>query len=50
MHWVYPLVVDLKTIIRMNAIWDNPVTKSDLKLMEHLFRPDIPDASGETTS
>ena len=30
----YPLVVDLKTIIEMNAIWDNPITESNVKLME----------------
>ena len=29
----YPLVVVLKTIIKMNAIWNNLVTKSNLKLM-----------------
>ena len=45
----YPLVVDLKTIIKTNAIWDNPVTKSNLKLMECLFRPDIPTVKGKTT-
>ena len=37
----YPLVVDLKTIIKMNAIWYNPNTESDIKLMEHLYGPDI---------
>ena len=45
----YPLVVDLKTIIKMNAIWDNLVTNSDLKLMECLFGPDIPTIKGKTT-
>ena len=45
----YPSVVHLKTIIKMNAIWDNLVTKSDLKLMDHLFRPDIPTIEGKTT-
>ena len=30
----YPLVVDIKTIIKMNVIWDNPITVSDIKLME----------------
>ena len=33
----------------MNVIQDNPVTKSDLKLMECLFRPDIPTVKGKTT-
>ena len=37
----YPSVVDLRTIIKTNAIWDNLVTESDWKLMEHLFGPDI---------
>ena len=45
----YPSVVDLKTIIKMNAIQDNPVTKSDIKLMEHLYRPNIPTVKGKTT-
>ena len=44
----YPLVVNLKTIIKMNMIWDNPNTKSDIKLMEHLYRPDIPTIKGKT--
>ena len=30
-------------------IQDNPVTKSNLKLMECLFRPDIPTVKGKTT-
>ena len=38
----YPLVVNLKTIIKMYVIWDNPITKSDVNLMEFLFRPNIP--------
>ena len=45
----YPSVVELKTIIKTNAIWDNPVTKSNAKLMEHLFGPDIPTIKGKTT-
>ena len=45
----YPLVVNLKTIIKMNAIWDNPITESHLKLMECLFGPDIPTVKGKTT-
>ena len=44
----YFLVVDLKTI-KTNAIWDNPVIKSDVKLMEHLCGPDIPTIKGKTT-
>ena len=45
----YPLVVNLKTIIKMNAIWDNPITESNIKLMEHLYGPDIPTIKGKTT-
>ena len=44
-----PSVVGLKTIIKTNAIQDNLVTKSILKLMEHLFSPDIPTVKGKTT-
>ena len=43
----YPLVINLKTIIKMNMIQDNLLTESDVKLMEHLFRPDIPTVKGK---
>ena len=33
----------------MNVIQDNPVTKSDLKLIECLFGPDISNIKGKTT-
>ena len=45
----YPSVVNLKTIIKMNMIQDNPVIQSDLKLMEHLYRPNISTVKGKTT-
>ena len=45
----YSSVVDLKTIIKTDAIWDNPITKFDIKLMEHLYGPDIPTIKGKTT-
>ena len=45
----YPSLVDLKTIIKTNSIRDNPVTESDVKLMERLFGPDIPSVKGKTT-
>ena len=45
----YPSVVDLKTIIKTNLICNNPITESDIKLMEHLFGPDIPTVKGKTT-
>ena len=38
----YPSVVDLKTIIKRNVIWDNPITESNVKLMECLSGPNIP--------
>ena len=43
----YPSVVNLKTIIKMNAIQDNPIAESDIKLMEHLYGPDIPTIKGK---
>ena len=33
----------------MNAIWDNPIAESDVKLMECLFGPDLPTIKGKTT-
>ena len=45
----YPSVVNLKTTIKTNVIWDNPVTESDIKLMEHLYGPDIPTVKGKTS-
>ena len=44
----YPLIVNLKTIIKMNMIWDNPITESNIKLMEHLYGPSIPTIKGKT--
>ena len=45
----YPLVVNLKSIIKTNAIWDTSVTESNIKLMEHLHGPNIPTVKGKTT-
>ena len=45
----YPSVVNLKTIIKMNMIWDNPVTKSYIKLVDSLYGPNIPTIKGKTT-
>ena len=45
----YHSVIDLKIIIKTNTIQDNPVTESDLKLMEHLYRPNVPTIKGKTT-
>ena len=45
----YPLVVNLKTIIKTNVIWDNPITKADIKLMDRLYTPNIPTIKGKTT-
>ena len=44
----YPLVVDLMTVIEMNVICNNPVTKSNSKLIKCLFRSDIPTMKGKT--
>ena len=32
----------------MNVIWVNPITESDIKLMECLYGPDIPTVEGKT--
>ena len=45
----YLSVINLKTITKTNVIWDNPITESDIKLMEHLYGPDIPTVKGKTT-
>ena len=45
----YSLVVNLKTIIKMNVIQDNPITESDIKLTEYLYGPNIPTVKGKTT-
>ena len=42
-------MVDLNAIIKMNVIRDNPITESDIKLMECLYGPDIPTIKGKTT-
>ena len=43
----YPFVVNLKTITKMDVIQDNPITESNIKLMEHLCGPDIPSIKGK---
>ena len=43
----FPLLVNLKTIIKMNVIWDNPITEPNVKLMECLFGPDITTIKGK---
>ena len=45
----YFSVVDLKAMIETNAIWDNLVTESDLKLMELLYGTDIATMKGKNT-
>ena len=44
----YPSVVNLKTIIKTNAIQDKTITESNIKQMECLYRPDIPTIKGKT--
>ena len=45
----YPSVVDLKTIIKTNVIQDNPITESNIKLMECLYGPNSPTIKGRAT-
>ena len=45
----YPLVVDLKSIIKTNVIQDNPIIESNIKLMECLYEPDTPNVKRKTT-
>ena len=44
-----PTVNDLKAIIRMNLIMNNPVTTEDINLAEIVYGKDIPSMKGKTT-
>jgi len=43
-----PSLADLKKIIQMNAIQDNPVTLKQVKLAEKIFGPDVGALKGKT--
>ncbi len=44
-----PLINDMKAIIWMNTIKNNPVTTEDINITEKMFRPDISFLKGKTT-
>jgi hypothetical protein len=44
-----PSINDLKAVIRMNCIKNNPVTISDVNLAEKIFGPDIGSLKGKST-
>jgi hypothetical protein len=41
-----PLINDLKAIIWMNLIENNPVTTEDIKITKKIFGPNIPSLKG----
>jgi hypothetical protein len=45
----HPSVSDMKAIIRMNAIKNNPNTTKDIEMAEKIFGPDISSLKGKTT-
>ena len=45
----YPSINDMKAIIRMNAIKNNPVTTEDVDIAEKIFGPDVATLKGKTT-
>ena len=44
-----PSLPDLKALLRMNMIKDNPVTLEDVHLAEQIFGPDVGTLKGKTT-
>ena len=44
-----PSLSDLKAVLKMNAIANNPVTTSDLAIAEHIFGPDVGSLKGKLT-
>jgi hypothetical protein len=44
-----PSVEDFKSIIRMNAIGNNPVTTKDIVMAEKIFGPDVGNLKGKST-
>jgi hypothetical protein len=45
----YPSVNDMKAIIQMNAIKNNPVTTEDVNIAEKIFGPDVATLKGKMT-
>ena len=45
----YPSINDLKAIIQMNAIKNNPVTTEDVDIAQKIFGPNIATLKGKTT-
>ena len=43
-----PSVQDLKAVLRMNLISNNPVTTEDIEMAERIFGPDIGSLKGKT--
>ena len=44
-----PSVDDLKNLIKMNSIQNNPVTQEDVDMAEKIFGPDVASLKGKTT-
>jgi hypothetical protein len=45
----YPSINDMKAIIQMNAIKNNPVTTEDVDIAEKIFGPDVATLKGRMT-
>jgi hypothetical protein len=45
----YPSINDMKEIIQMNAIKNNPVTTEDVNIAEKIFGPDLATLKGKMT-
>jgi hypothetical protein len=45
----YPSINDMKAIIQMNTIKNNPVTTGDVDIAEKIFGPDVATLKGKTT-
>jgi len=45
----HPSIPDMKAIIRMNMITNNPITTKDIDLAERIIGPDIGTIKGKTT-
>jgi hypothetical protein len=45
----YPSINDMKAMIQMNTIKNNPVTTEDVDIAEKIFGPDVTTLKGKTT-